>query len=452
MTSHFETIKSLLIMTLFLGAPLLSQATEPKCIAVADVQALQKDVNFLESYDVADLCRPETRTYQLAETLLYMKNYRWDVEKNKSNPFNQDIIPHSFWEFFISGLKKTVTDSEDTPTNAGVAAATLPALRDGNIYLFKAFYDANTVASRVSMLLHEAQHFNESPHSLCERAGAISQRNCDQSIKEKRSWAVTVEALTKMLLPANDSVKLSDEEQLRTKQEVLQMSAFVFNEPLNLQAVYLIDENNNAFIYDGETLEPARTVMNAKIFSRYLTLLSFPLDKTANGTLNVFSAQLDLLPPSGGTAISYSNQRKQDRKDVIDIFNNETCTAAVFDDSASFSDWPLISFKNFNPVRVFCASEGENLTPDAYYVTDSQGHSHEYTLVNNKIQTRELEIDPFQSWQGFAQLRSLRLGIGTNGFIYEQTSPRNWKIHPRFAGKRFKLMTRPFLWTPAFYK
>ncbi len=306
MLSHFETLKSLLVLSLLFAAPVFTQAqsTASKCIALADVQELQKDVKFLESYDAADLCRPESRPYRLAETLLYMKNFRWDVEKNKSNPFNQDIMPSSFWEFFVSGLKKTIVDGGDAPGNSDASAATIPALQDGNIYLFEAFIEETPLLCESQIFCTKHSISTKVLMSFSERAGAVKKKGCDQNIKEKRSWAVTLEALTKMLLPAQGSIRLSDDERLKTKQELMQMSAFVFNESMNLHGVYLMDENDQAYIYDGTTLAPVRTVKNAKIFSRYLTLLSFPWIRSANATVNVFSSQLDLLPPSGGTAVT----------------------------------------------------------------------------------------------------------------------------------------------------
>jgi hypothetical protein len=261
-----------------------------------------------------------------------------------------------------------------------------------------------------------------------------------------------MEALSKMMISANPSPLLSGQTLQKLKQEMLQMSYFVFNKDTRLNAVYLIDENNNAFIFDGEKTYPTRAVLNSKILSRYLTLLSFPEDRSNNSTLNVFSSSLSPLPPSGGTAQKYIAQRAADRKQVIDIFNLESCTAAVFNDYASLNDWPQVLINTWTPAKVFCGSEGKNLNNKSVYITDTEGRSHEFFLENNKVVVKDLAADPFAGIKVLADLRKQTLVLHDNGSLYVKNSEGAWQLHEGFRNRKFKLMTRPFLWTPLVYE
>ncbi|HWU43504.1 MAG TPA: hypothetical protein VN132_08700 [Bdellovibrio sp.] len=428
-----------------------AQPSSKPCLSEAEVREAQTKVQFLKDFSVDDLCRPESHTYKLAETVLFIKNFRWDLEKNKNNPFDQNIVSDSFWDFFNAEPSKTLEDfTEETAANANVLAVSLGALQDGNIYIMSSFYsDKNTVFTRVSALMHEAHHFSGADHVVCENGVSVGGKNCDESVEEKGAWAVTLEVMSKMLLGTGKTPKPTPEEREEIKQETLTLSHFVFNKRPSFEAVYLLAENGDGYIFDGVQAVKVRGVQKSKILSRLQSLLSFPDGHISPSTLSVYSSDLSLRPPSGVTAIQYANQPLENRKDIIDIFNLDHCLAGVYDNEAVLNDWPSVVFKDWKAAKAFCGSESENLNNEAFYITDTEGRSHELTLKDGKVSVKDLEQDPFKGWKTLAQLKNVTLGFSDQGNLLMKNSDGKWVSFTQgpLAGKKFRSMTRPFLWS-----
>lgn len=437
---------------LFFALPSAFAETKP-CLDVGQVKELRAALTFSEDIVDSDICAPDSNTYQLFNTLIFMKNLRFE-EAAVPAPFNQGILSGNFWDYFIK--RASLLENQGATGGCdGIIAFTLGALKDGKIYICPSFYkDDMTMAERVSIMLHEVRHFDGFSHELCTNPLNKGGVNCDVSIDEKGAYAVTIESLAKMALAAPD---LDARSRATAKSLILLFSQLVFNEKVvigdgSIVGSYFISEDNkDAYMFNGKEFSPAVVFENAHLISRYFSLNVFPDDKS-----DVYTA--DLLSPSpynvqafGGAAKKYNALPLAERSQVIDILINPTYQAVVRANELEVKDLALVT-TTWTAQAVFTAEELGDKELDAFYVLDTDSKLH---YVNWKSGTTTVTdaaplVTPLRATMIFEGQR-FALSMTGEVLVASSADAKLWAPYAPMAGKKFRLMTRPFLWTALLY-
>lgn len=431
-----------------------SQTTDSKsaCLDSKVVAEIRTKVN-LKTKDVetADLCDPDSQTYKILEALIIVKTLTFE-DTALAEPFSQHILPKDFWGYF-SERADQITD--EATCKDGVLAFVFGAFQDGNVHICPDLYkDEISKYERAETMLHEVRHFEGFGHVTCTHGPRKGQDGaCDNSIGEKGSYAVTVEALTKMALNSKDVSKV---EKTILKIKALTYANEAFNEdvrPRELRAFLLVDQNSNTFIYSDQGAVAVASQGNSRIISRGPALAVFPADKGDAYTANVFSAALDVSPALGTFSIGYNAKPIAERPVAIDILNLGYLAGAVTENEVSArlrneTEDTIVPLP-FKAVSVFSGLEFGQPDEDSLYVLSKDqsafriqilgGGQFKLSQVENTLGTLE-QISVFNG-QRLARDQSGQILIEEGG---------QWKTFPPLAKARFKQMTRPFLWDQYF--
>ncbi|MBX2987611.1 MAG: hypothetical protein KF802_06915 [Bdellovibrionaceae bacterium] len=170
------------------------------CLEAAAVKSVLSSIK-VESADSDrfDRCREGSASHRIVQTLIFLKNLRLEKTPARSS-FDQGILKEDFWGYFSKRVKRVfAVDRMVTECRGSTLAYVSPDFDSTTVYLCPGFFDSwLSVATRAEFLLHEARHFEGYGHVVCRRGLFQNQKSCDRRLQDRGSYAVSVEALSKM--------------------------------------------------------------------------------------------------------------------------------------------------------------------------------------------------------------------------------------------------------------
>ncbi len=426
---------------------------DDNCLDQAKIDLVQTKIT-LQTDDNAtfDRCKPGSKTYAMLEAILLINSVRFS-DGALGRPFNQDILPNDFWDYFSTRVK--TVSNESTCTN-GVLAFVFGGMGDGQVHICPAFYKPEiSVYERVQVMLHEARHFAGFRHVTCNRGPRKGDGGaCDETIDEKGSYAVTVEALSKMAMLAQGVP--------HAKQSMLKLLALTYaNETFNtptrardLSSFYLVGNDHRGYMYSDKGLIEVAAIENAIFISRTVSLAVFPTDKADAFTVDVFSAKMNPMAAMGTFSAQYNGMPKAGRPAVIDILNLGYLSAAI---TSNYIDGDLkagnLDRRIPLPWTVKAAFSGTEFgvpDQDSIYVmnTDNKVFRVQF-LPQSQSSITEVDGSSLAGFLRLAEFNGQRLGLNADGQLQVDLGGA-WKPFEALQDKRFSTISRPFLWDEFF--
>lgn len=425
---------------------------ESNCLDASVVAEIRAKVK-LKTKDVSsfDLCKPESQTYKILQALTLLKTLTF-ADTALAKPFNQNILPKDFWAYFSDRVGQ-ITD-EATCDNDFLAFVH-GGSKDREVHICPSFYgEVISRDERAMAMLHEARHFEGFVHVTCLHGPRKGEKGaCDKSIGQKGSYAVTVESLTKLALNSREISKVN---RVMNKLSALSYASEAFNKSVQAEestALLLVDQNDNAFLYNDQGASPVASLGDARVISRGSVLAVFPLDRSDAFSANAFSPALDALPAEGAFSLAYNQKPIAERPRAIDILNLTYLSGGVTETEASVrlmneqSD-TVVKFP-FKATSVFSGREFGKPDKDSLYILGDDQQSYRLQLLKKgkfklgQVRNRLGNVEQVSIFNG------KRLGRDRSGEILIEEQGQ-WKSFVPLSFGRFKQMTRPFAWDQYF--
>lgn len=436
----------------FAGAP--AADASPACLDAAVVAELRAKFILPPSTENIDLCQPSSRGYKILEALSLIRTLNFE-NTNLVNPFNAGNLPTEFWSFFTSRVQK-IEEMSTERSCINVVAFTIGAMKDGILYACPLFFDADkSTFERVAVMLHEARHFDGFSHIRCEHGPGLGKNSCDESMEQGGPWSIYIEALAKMALVPS---ALNSAQRAAAKVVALKAADIYLNKtptpPEESHGVYLLSEDGKeAFVFNGSELIPIRAIPDANLLSRYYSLAAFPKDGSDTYTVDTESSNSEVLPAFGSFATDYNLKPRGSRPHVVDILNFPSVQGIVTETTAQFGGIGPVDLP-FHAKKVFLPEEMKSSAKNELYLLDQENHMH-FAKVGAG---GKAEFSDFpNSIEGFSQIIALngqRLGLMAESgevFIDTGTTGESWELYAPLAGRRFRTLTRPFVWAKALF-
>lgn len=431
--------------------PVAEAADAPGCLNAALVNEIRSHIDLkIKDVKTFDRCTPGSNTYKTLETLILIKTMQYS-DAALAAPYNQNILPGDFWKYFVDRANTIV---EEDKCSTGVLAFVWMIFRDGIIHVCPTIFDDRLLKyERAQAMLHEVRHFEGFGHVKCIRGNRKGKDgSCDVEIEQKGSYAVTVEALTKMALTSKDVPRVQ-----RTLLKTLALSYAndTFNKPVfdhDMAAFYLEDSGDHAYIYSNKGLVNVARLEDATLVSRGATLAVFPTNKEDAYTVNVFSNKMDTAPAAGSFSAEYNSMNQDRRPGVVDIMNLAYVSASITENQikGSFGDTMVDTVVNvpWKIQAVFSGAEVGAPDEDSLYIKDElnlfrvkfkPGLEYELTQVPNTVGTMKKLII----------YNDKRIGLDSQGHVLVQDNGM-WIPYAPLHAAVFTKMTRPFMWDQYF--
>lgn len=451
------------IPAILLSLVILSEqgwASTTSCLSQEQVQSVSASFQFLPQQLIpqSELCDAEADSYKLATILLALKNLRLD-ETPLNNRYDQKILGNDFWGYLKARVR---TISKASPEASSCVNGALAFVEDDSqktLFLCPAYFSDiyYSLYGKASILLHEARHVEGYPHTMCLAGNKVgSTGGCDESIEERGSYAVSTEALAKMLfrgknIPANEKAKL--------KIHLLE-SLESFNEPVNgvgNTALYLQDaDGKGAYFFDGIKLFPAKQFERANVVSRYVNLQIVPKNGMKAFSWDVLQSQTAFSPVAGSCAKAYNAAPAEKRSPLIEVIDDGIYFACAYENHLSARLGYEMSEDVVIPLpkkikAVFTSDEVKDSQRDSYY---TQTFDNEFYRIrfNEKGQAAVTKIaDPTGGFKHLFFFNSDLTGLTNRGVLLKlDFETGEWVPFPALSGRFFKSSTRPFLWSADF--
>ncbi|MFS4460810.1 hypothetical protein [Bdellovibrio sp. HCB2-146] len=368
--------------------------------------------------------------------------------------YNLNIVGDDFWTFFSKRIHTIEEVSADNEHCVRGAMAFVEQSEKPNVAsVCPVFFDSiYSRYEKASVLLHEAHHTEGHNHVMClagNKAGSFG--GCDESIKDRGAYAVTIETLAKMILRG---IGIPEEDRAQLRFGLLEaLDSFnqtvggIGNSALYLQSL----DGKKAYFFDGARLHAAPLYKGQKILSRVLSVLAVPHNKQAITGIDIFSRSLRKVPPQGLCALEYNAGKT--RSKLVDLMNDGPFSLCVYEkglvgrisfdqDEDSSAEWP------FKAVQVLSAEELGLETRDSVFVKSARGEFYQVkSNGSNKFEVKR-QPDPTQGFQQLFYFNSDLTGLRRDGQLMKVDFETNqWIPYPGIESMRFKYSTRPFLWS-----
>lgn len=402
-----------------------------------------------------DLCDTKSHSYKVLAALSLARTIRFAPDA-LSAPLNQGILTGDFWSYLRIGTRMVRDSTEDFPTcRSGFTAFANPRAGDGVIHVCPIYYDQDLdISERLQVILHELRHFSGHQHVTCTQGLRKGIKGaCDQKIIGKGSYAVSVEALSKMGLFATN---LTTPGKALAKLAALVYVNEAFNTnvlPKGFTATYMSDKNNG-YIYDGgpSLFEMSTLPKKGAVVSRVDDVIFYPSDRSNSSVLDMTTKTLEKAP-AVGMALTYNETPLKDREEVTEIVygkyafcslkaNKLNCTLNTADDLNKES-----TTLNFKGVALFESQELGLTGKDFVYIKSDNNELYRAKIdvpgksVIEKVENIAADFKSLIVFQG-----KTRLGLSNNGEVL-QFKENIWSPVAELSDKRIETMSRDFYWT-----
>lgn len=454
-------LKSLLSILLFLFVFVEEvQATESSCISKDQVQSVSKPFQFSPADLVPqeDLCNSQADEYKLVSILLALKNLRLD-EAPLNNRYDQKILGRDFWSYLTERVKVISKSSQEASSCRNGAMAYVEGEANNTLFLCPLYFTDTyySLYGKASILLHEARHIEGFPHTMCLAGNKVgSTGGCDEAIEDRGSYAVSTEALAKILFQGKN---ISATEKAKLRIHLLD-SLESFNEPVNgvgNTALYLKDiEGKNAYLFDGLKLYPAKQFEGARVVSRFVNLQIVPRNGMKAFSWEVLQSQSTFAPAAGACAKAYNETAPAQRSPLLEVIDDGIYFACVYENKLSarlgyeMTEDVIIDL----PVKikaVFTSDEVKDSERDSYYAISVDNEFYRIRFGNDGKVAVTKVADPTGGFKHLFFFNSDLTGLTNQGVLLKMDFETNqWIPFPSLQGRYFQSSTRPFLWSSDF--
>lgn len=429
----------------------------PECISKEAVAEVQNSIQLPKEFKESDLCNPNSNSYRLLATLLFIKGNKFTSE-NVPPQFNQNILPESFWDFLVADVKVLVNEGLGGACDGHVAYVlndfddSGKKINTNTMTLCPSFYAPDkALIERISVMMHETRHIKGFSHVLCGEGFSKGKKSCDVSFDVKGSYAVSVESLAKMVnSPVFDSFNRAF-----GKLMLMQYASRAFKTPLPLTqgrstAIVVSDESGD-FIFDGESFTKVNGFENVRLISRYFSLVAVPLDASDVYTADLFSQNPVKMIVQSEPLISYNKLSLSERPEILDLIVEPENQLAVMDDRIEIGRNTLAP--TWGVKRVFTAAEMGSDDQSVYFIRDKQGYFFQLNWDPRKDSAPLVsdiwtyDFDP----QSIVVFQGQRLALTENGEVLIFTAQQKWEPYAPLQGRKVSRLTRPFLWNVSLF-
>jgi|FLYM01.1.fsa_nt_gi hypothetical protein len=264
----------------------------------------------------------------ILETLTDIKDMDANNPTDLENPspiqddFSAKAVSKSgWWTYFKKrALSFRLNPDRCTP---GVFAYVISGQR-GVIYLCPEFFKADRIL-RIDVLLHEVKHFEGPRHVTCTRGLDKNHRACDQSLKDKGSYAVSLQSSVTLGLKGKG---FKESEKALARARALYLLHNRFNEETEVkvkESVYLENTDGEVFEWDPLGKDELRFIKQlpepAKIRTTGMDAVIYPQDLN----LDAYRVSEDFKFKStqpGRFADLYNKKSPSDRAALKDVSYN----------------------------------------------------------------------------------------------------------------------------------
>lgn len=457
-----------LALSFLLSSSAFAQATsapEPtQCLAQEDVKRI------ISMFQIAVERNPDTcdakksYSYRIIEALLFGEKLELSGPAAPT-PWNQSILPAN-WLTYIRKLSPAIYGGSNDPYgNHCLESNSLAYVRDeyvpGTMFVCKSLFGENyNSVDILETLAHEARHHQGYGHVTCWNEGNYGVEGaCDESVYEKGSYAVTIEANIKMGVSATNIHPALRE---NARNSALSRAEYNLNQQIAKEKKYVLlaDLENQLYQFDGTTLNPvaAGSMGLGKFFRRNSKQIVFlPEDKAQAAQLYVTAdgTKLKRSADEGTYMSDYAKWTPEQRSLVKDYYWEGGVNARMLGNKIDITYIEqstqkniVLDFQNEN-IEGFLANAdlGVNYT-NRIYVFNDQGQVYRIEIVQNgqsKITKTNLEFPGLQKMTTFAG-QSFRLNH--NGQILKKNK-NTWVEIDALKSKRFKHLSSPLSGSPA---
>jgi len=264
-----------------------ARADQERCFPASVVEQLAGNFSQLSPYvdrSKTEICESQlgAQWATVVETLIDLKDIRLsdEISYPTKDDFSFKAIPdNGWWQYFIERADQfQLMGSHCSPQ---VVAYVTPFLR-GVVNLCDAFYKENRIA-RAETLLHEVRHFEGYGHVTCSHgADKGTSGACDDSLPEKGSYAVSMQAEITLGLRGKT---FSEAEKALGRAQALYLLQNRFNEPTDVkirESLYLESADGKVYDWAPQESQAPKAVIRlkepARIYTSSLDTIIYPLD------------------------------------------------------------------------------------------------------------------------------------------------------------------------------
>ena len=400
--------------------------------------------------DRFDRCASDTNTYKALRALIFLKTVRFSSD-NFPHPFNQNILPVDFWSYF-SARVHTVEEGDKYCEETGFTAY-IDRKKPKRIFLCPPFFShRQSFFEAIGTLIHEVRHFEGHDHVTCTQGpkkGGVGL--CDASFNGKGSYAVEVEAYTKLALLSN---AVTVGEKVDLKSMALIYVNEVFNKPVlpNAMSALVLQALDSAEIafFDGNKIVRTKPLSPGKLIS-----VSREMLKTSEfnaEAINIFSRDNPSIFTKEAIVQGYNEKSPEQKGKLVDVVVDQDYALLVNDkymrgglqedEEYQQTDMP------WKPVAVFLPQEiGKPATLKAVFIKNDRGQLFQVSFRNDKQPTiKEVDSRPVADLQAIAVLNGKRFALANSGDVL-YFEGKSWLPVASLKGQKFKQMTREVYWT-----
>lgn len=435
-------------------------AANSSCISEVQIRNVSLSFKFVPMNLIpqTELCDSQAESYQLASILLSLKDLRLDPAP-LSGRYDQKILGDDFWKYLTTRIKVISKADESSPSCRSGAMAYVEPETPNTLFLCPSYFADKYYSpyGKATILLHEARHIEGYPHELClagNKVGATG--GCDERIDDRGSYAVSTEALAKILFRGQN---ISPSEKKRLKIQLLE-SLESFNEPVNgigNTALYLVDETESrAYFFDGLQLYPTRHFEQAHVVSRFVNLQILPKNKMKAFSWDVLQSESSFSPAAGACAQAYNALPAPKRSRLLEVIDDGIYFACVYEDHLSARigfeiTEDLVIELPFKAKAVFSSDEVMDSERNSYYAISTENKFYRIRFLENQKVSITQVADPTGGFKHLFFFNSDLTGLSNKGVLMKlDFDTQEWVQFPALEGRRFKTSTRPFLWSRDF--
>ncbi|KHD87023.1 MAG: hypothetical protein OM95_16720 [Bdellovibrio sp. ArHS] len=439
-----NTVLSFILFTLF---SCTSFAQESTCLKARDVERIQKKIKIsLQGTD--NYCDPNNPKYTFVNAILFIEGL--DLKGPiVPSPWNQDILPSRWQDYFFSRIKEVRNGSNCGPAMAYVVWNN-PAM-----YLCPVMQDSaySSVTTLVGTMMHEARHVDGYGHEKCEEGQYKGQRFCDKAITDKGSYAVSIEVFSKLAVSARNihpSLK-----QLSLDWALLYTDQFI-NKFTNVKPIALLQEDSgNTYIFDGSQLSPVATKSifpEGQFLPRNsLEWVFLPKNHTHNPVRYsvLDTAQISPVEPQGSFMQDYLKSPLEDRRQYKDVVYGSSTEYQLFvqlkGNTLLVENSPIeVNIKVNGPwgeaIRLFTAQDYNATAKNRIYVLNEKDEVFRVEIESNTYKVTKIE-NPAPGIVAITNLGANKYGLNRNGQLFKRVDGR-YTLMKDFKDRRFKSLSR----------
>jgi hypothetical protein len=452
-----RAIKSLLLsFVVLIGA----QAKAQSCLDAKTVSAIKQELRIELNDPKGNACARDSKTYKLMETLVFLKNIRFNKAAKIDAKMNQGLLAKGFWTYLKEQNLQAIRESNDPIcTQNKIYGYVDQSKNPHTISLCSHFFEKSvSTPDRAQLLLHESRHFSGHPHVTCV-AGPWKgvEGGCDNSIQEKGSYAVSAESMARVGILAKN---LSKAAKTNAKLLSLGYAQNRFNKPVYIngaRAVYLTSEaQEKAYIFDGKSFYPAPYVEDATVISRQSDVHVFPKDRDKDAyVLQLYSneTKADVKASKNALTLQYNSLHAAERPDLLDVVNagEYLCFVQSLIIDCSNSKGKRVSIPPTSVIsKAFTPEEMAMKTPKNSLLLVNGADRIQRLTINSdgthSLTDTEMRVQGFKS---IVKFPGGRLALRADGTFAREKNGA-WVSVPNTKGVKFDSISRSFFWSPNF--